>query len=124
MNQPNKCPTCGKSLEPMSEEAIATVLANQRGMRRGAPSISNVLDMLPDKIRNEFMDDARAILARFRPAVVVEWPEEIDHSDECQEYHSGLGFQCSATCGAGEINKMRDACIRAAEKAGVKSAND
>lgn len=43
-------------------EAAAAAIANARGGRRGAPEIVNVLDMLPQKLRDEVMEDAEAAL--------------------------------------------------------------
>lgn len=42
-------------------EVIAAAIANARGMRRGAPPISNVLEILPPKIKAEVLDDAEAV---------------------------------------------------------------
>lgn len=44
------------------QEAIATILVNQRIMRNGSPPISNALDLLPEKLRREVMDDAQAVI--------------------------------------------------------------
>lgn len=40
------------------QKTIAEAIANARGMRRGVPTISNILDMLPEKLVDEVMDDA------------------------------------------------------------------
>ena len=42
--------------------AVASAIANVRGMRRGAPTIGNILDVLPKKIVQELEDDAEAVL--------------------------------------------------------------
>jgi len=42
-------------------ESIAATLANQRVMRNGSPPISNVLDMMPEKLREQVMEDAEAV---------------------------------------------------------------
>lgn len=42
-------------------ELIATTLVNQRVMRRGSPPIANALDILPEHLRTEVMDDAEAV---------------------------------------------------------------
>jgi hypothetical protein len=47
---------------------IAAALANARGMRRGVPKIVNVLDLLPEDILAEVMDDAEAVLEALREA--------------------------------------------------------
>jgi len=43
-------------------EAAAAAIANARGGRRGAPEIVNVLDILPEKLLAEVMEDAEAAL--------------------------------------------------------------
>lgn len=43
-------------------DAAAAAIANARIMRRGAPAISNVLDILPKKLRDEVEADAEAAL--------------------------------------------------------------
>jgi hypothetical protein len=43
-------------------EAAAAAIANARIMRRGSPAWVNVLDKLPEKLRAEVMEDARAAL--------------------------------------------------------------
>lgn len=43
-------------------EAAAAAIANARGGRRGAPAIKGVLRILPDKLRDEVMEDAEAAL--------------------------------------------------------------
>ncbi len=40
----------------------ASAIANARAGRRGAPEIENVLSILPEKLLNEVMEDARAAL--------------------------------------------------------------
>ena len=44
-------------------KAVATELVNCRINRNGAPSLSNALDLLTDKIREEVMEDAERIVA-------------------------------------------------------------
>lgn len=43
-------------------EAAAAAIANARGGRRGVPEIVNILDMLPEKLRDEVPQDAEAAL--------------------------------------------------------------
>jgi hypothetical protein len=43
-------------------ERAAEAIANERGGRRGMPPITNVLDLLPDNLREEVMQDAQAVL--------------------------------------------------------------
>ena len=42
--------------------AAAVAIANARGGRRGAPPIANVLDVLPEKLKDEVTEDAQAAL--------------------------------------------------------------
>jgi len=49
-------------------EIIASAIANARGMRRGVPTISNVLDLLPEKLREEVMDDAENVISELTKA--------------------------------------------------------
>lgn len=44
------------------KEIIAGAIANARGMRRGMPPVKNILDMLPEKLKNEVNDDADNII--------------------------------------------------------------
>lgn len=49
----------------MDQEIIkraAAAIANARGARRGAPAIKNIMDMLPEKLWKEVMEDAEAAL--------------------------------------------------------------
>ena len=43
-------------------KAAAAAIANARGGRRGVPEIANILDMLPEKLVAEVMEDAEAAL--------------------------------------------------------------
>lgn len=43
-------------------KAAATAIANARGARRGVPVISNILEVLPQKLVDEVMEDAKAAL--------------------------------------------------------------
>lgn len=42
-------------------DLAAAAIANARGARRGVPEIRNILEVLPDKLREEVRDDARAV---------------------------------------------------------------
>lgn len=53
-------------MEP--KEIIACAIANARGMRRGVPPISNVLDLLPEKLKDEVLDDADSVLRELAEA--------------------------------------------------------
>jgi len=44
-------------------QAAAAAIANARGGRRGVPEISNILEVLPEKLREEVIEDAEAALA-------------------------------------------------------------
>lgn len=41
---------------------VASAIANARGGRRGVPPVVNVLDLLPESLRTEVLDDARAVV--------------------------------------------------------------
>lgn len=45
---------------------IAGAIANARGMRRGAPTVSNVLDLLPEKLKEEVLDDAANVISELK----------------------------------------------------------
>ncbi len=51
-------------MKPTKEqiELAAAAIANERGGRRGMPPIANVLELLPDKLRDEVTEDAAAAL--------------------------------------------------------------
>ena len=49
----------------MTNEVIlagAAAIANARGNRRGVPTITNILDVLPARLREECIEDATAAL--------------------------------------------------------------
>lgn len=50
------------TVTPAMIEAAAAAIANARGGRRGAPAIRNILDILPQKLREEVMEDAEEAL--------------------------------------------------------------
>jgi hypothetical protein len=52
------------------QEAIATILVNQRIMRNGSPPISNALDLLPARLRDEVMGDAQAVVEGLRASEI------------------------------------------------------
>lgn len=43
--------------------AVATRLANNRGNARGVPDIHNVLDILPDNLVAQVMEDAESVVS-------------------------------------------------------------
>jgi hypothetical protein len=47
---------------PQQIEKAAAAIANQRGNRRGVPTIENVLALLPPQLRAEVIEDASAAL--------------------------------------------------------------
>lgn len=51
--------------ESITAEMIAraaAAIANARGMRRGAPAITNILEILPEKLKAEVLEDAEEAL--------------------------------------------------------------
>lgn len=50
-------------MSPEVIRAAAAAIANARVMRRGSPPIANILDVLPPKLLEEVMEDAKACLA-------------------------------------------------------------
>lgn len=54
-------PKSGTPAYNMIQKAAAAV-ANARGMRRGVPAITNILDLLPEKLRGEVIEDATEAL--------------------------------------------------------------
>lgn len=66
------------SLIPMNDfnktlHLAASAIANARGMHRGAPLVGNILDILPNNLRAEVVEDAEAVLsalAEARPKIV------------------------------------------------------
>jgi hypothetical protein len=44
------------------KKLIASAIANARGMRHGVPTVSNVLDILPEKLKTEVLDDADNVI--------------------------------------------------------------
>ena len=55
---------------------MATAIANSIGNRRGMPSITNVLDFLPQDLRNNIIEDAEAALKALGAQ-----PEQAHNSD-------------------------------------------
>lgn len=55
---------------PAMIERVAAAIANRRAGRRGAPAVSNVLDLLKaisgGKLYEEVIDDARAVIEAMR----------------------------------------------------------
>jgi hypothetical protein len=60
---PNQECGCIPRINPQTVRLAAAAIANARAGRRGAPPISNVLDILPDKLLREVSEDAEAVLA-------------------------------------------------------------
>ena len=51
----------------LDRDKIAETIANARGHRNGAPTIKNVMDILPQKLKDECYEDADAIIKVFTP---------------------------------------------------------
>jgi len=49
-------------INPETLRMAAAAIANARAGRRGAPAISNILEILPEKLRSEVFEDAEAVL--------------------------------------------------------------
>jgi hypothetical protein len=57
--------TEGDAMGHLTTDDIRTMvaaIANARGNRRGVPAITNILDVLPPKLRDEVIDDAMAVM--------------------------------------------------------------
>ena len=46
-------------------ESAAGAIANECGGRRGMPAIKNIIDVLPQKLRTEVMEDAEAAIQAY-----------------------------------------------------------
>lgn len=57
-------------------EIVAGAIAKSRGNRRGLPDISNILDMLPKKLKKEVRADAEAVV------LALQKDFEEDHLEE------------------------------------------
>jgi hypothetical protein len=68
--------TSAAELRQRAQLASAAAIANARGMRRGVPLVTNILDLLPKRLRDEVMEDARDALA----AAAEFYPTLIQHS--------------------------------------------
>lgn len=51
-----------KALNPVEVRVAAAAIANARGMRRGVPTITNILDLIPKHLVDEVTEDAEAAL--------------------------------------------------------------
>lgn len=65
----------------------ATAIANARGGRRGVPEISNILEILPPKLRQEVREDASAALQ------AVSIPEDLERT-RLKEEHTRFRAVC------------------------------
>ena len=61
---------------PGPVRAAATALANARAGRRGVPAVSNILDVLPQDLFGELVEDARAALQAAEAAGTVPVPRK------------------------------------------------
>lgn len=50
------------------KQIIATAMANARGMRKGMPSIGNVISLLPETLQAELIDDTENVLVELTKA--------------------------------------------------------
>jgi len=76
------------------QEAIATILVNQRFMRNGSPPIINALDLLPKKLKDEVMGDAQAVIDGLKASRLQEGAQAIDDKKDrlwecCESYIKG-----------------------------------
>jgi len=75
--------------ELTDREKIAAAIANARGGRRGMPPIINILEILPEKLKLEVLDDADAVLAAFRvpqqPLTYLTLPANIEQAEAMQK---------------------------------------
>jgi hypothetical protein len=85
------------------QKIVAAAIANARGNRRGVPTISNVLDMLPRKLVDEVMDDASAVLAALGDSPRAEAPQQ-----EVREALARLIDSTELTLGDDPAPKVRD----------------
>lgn len=93
---------------PPDVAAAAAAIANARAGRRGAPEIRNVLDILPQKLLDEVVDDARAVIEAL--AAIPPKPRATGGLRAADASVLGLDL------GAGAL------CILARDKAGRASA--
>src|SRR5258708_8818174 len=77
-------------------------IVNARGMRRGVPSISNVLDLLPEKLKEEVLDEDRKSTRLNSSHQIISYavfclkkktPSTLQHSDHCVELHADRAGQ-------------------------------
>lgn len=65
------CRDAARRETPKKSDAItriAEAIAHRRGMRRGAPIVSNIFDLLPSAIREDLLDDATGVYESLFPA--------------------------------------------------------
>jgi hypothetical protein len=65
----------------------AAALANARGMRKGLPAIRNILDMLPQSLREEIIEDAEEAL---EAAGLAELQDALEGSVNLQAHYAAL----------------------------------
>lgn len=61
----------------LDRDKIAETIANARGWRNGVPTIKNVMDILPQKLKNECFEDADAIIKALTPLFFPEEDKQI-----------------------------------------------
>ncbi len=71
-------------------EAAAEAIANARAGRRGAPAITGILKVLPEKLKAEVMEDAAAALtAAQNLASGPDLVEALDEAEDALSWYSG-----------------------------------
>lgn len=98
-------------------ERAASAIANARGMRRGAPTITNIMEILPEKLKAEVREDAEEALkavhfqARVQPWMLACFGEEIAGDREERNHRfleEALELVQSKGCSASEAHQLVD----------------
>jgi hypothetical protein len=113
--------------------AAASAIANARGNRRGVPTVTNILEMLPKKLFDEVMEDAQTALDAAAAAHTKVFSGSIDALKEVARLQTancdllafahayrgslGDGRECDLKVGEIVLLNMADAAIAKAEAA-------
>lgn len=81
---------------PARLAAAAAAIANARGGRRGAPQIANILEMLPHKLLEEVLEDARVALDAAHAADPIIPPDRSDPAAERIHLAARIGVDLEA----------------------------